>query len=252
METRFDLVVFDMAGTTVQDGGDVVARALAGALSDIAGLSVELSNVREVMGMAKPDALRQLAHDGGRELSHAEVARAHDRFVACMVRHYETGSQVASIPGARRTFEALRAAGIRVALDTGFSRPIVNAILWRLGWLEGSVIDAVVTADEVSAGRPDPASILRAMERCQVRDASRVAKVGDTPSDLRAGAAAGCGAVIGVGSGSSSLDALSHYPHSHLVKDVTCVPSVLGLPDLIGTGVFPIVEPRRIPARVIW
>lgn len=243
MDARFDLVVFDMAGTTVQDGGDVVARALAGALADVVGLSCELSNVREVMGMAKPDAIRVLAGEVGRELSGKEVRRAHDRFVECMVRHYESGN-AGAIPGARRTFDCLRRAGVRVALDTGFSRPIVHAILWRLGWHEGSVIDAVAAADEVKAGRPDPASIFLAMERCHITDPRRVAKVGDTPSDLHAGAAAGCGAIIGVGSGSSSLEELSRHPHSHVVKDVTCVPGILGLPDVVGTGVFPAATPQ--------
>lgn len=63
--------------------------------------------------------------------------------------------------------------------------------------------------------------------------------------------AAGCGAIIGVGSGSSSLDELSRHPHSYLVQDVTFVPRVLGLPDLVGTGVFPVASPVT-PARVIW
>ena len=39
-----------------------------------------------------------------------------------------------------------------MALDTGFSRPIVDAILARLDWTAGLLLDATVTSDEVPRG----------------------------------------------------------------------------------------------------
>jgi len=47
------LVVFDMAGTTVQDGEGVVNRALRTALAGY-GVTVTFDDVNEVMGLHSP------------------------------------------------------------------------------------------------------------------------------------------------------------------------------------------------------
>ncbi len=51
-------------------------------------------------------------------------------------------------------FSALRAAGIRVALTTGFDRQLTDPLLAALGWNVPDVIDAVVCADEVPTADP--------------------------------------------------------------------------------------------------
>ena len=58
-----DLVVLDMAGTTVQDD-DAVNRCLCAALA-CAGLVVTRDEVNEVMGMPKPVAIGLLLERGG-------------------------------------------------------------------------------------------------------------------------------------------------------------------------------------------
>ena len=61
--------------------------------------------------------------------------------------------------------------------------------------------------------------ILKAMRDLGVSDAGRVAKVGDTPSDLEEGTAAGCGLVVGVTGGSHTRTAARtrppHPPDQH-------------------------------------
>nr|MCU0317142.1 hypothetical protein [Fimbriimonadaceae bacterium] len=58
-------------------------------------------------------------------------------------------------------------------------------------------------------------------------DCKAVAKIGDTPSDLMEGSAAGCGLVIGVTNGTHSEGQLSNYPHTHLVPNILSVPRVI-------------------------
>jgi phosphoglycolate phosphatase-like HAD superfamily hydrolase len=89
------------------------------------------------------------------------------------------------------------------------------------------VIDADVTSDEVPRGRPHPDMIRHLMKRLGVREASSVAKVGDTRADLEEGANAGCGLVIGVTTGSYSRVQLQACRHSHIVKSVAEVPALL-------------------------
>jgi phosphonatase-like hydrolase len=216
-----ELVVFDMAGTTVYDG-DAVNVCLRAAL-EAAGTVVTRDAVNAVMGIAKPLAIRMLLQDqrDGAVVSEAEVEPIHADFLARMLAYYREDPAVREVEGATETFRSLRQAGIKVALDTGFSRPIVDAILERLGWRETGLIDATVASDEVAHGRPHPDLIFRAMTLTGATDVSRVAKVGDTPSDLHEGFAAGCGWIIGVTQGSHTKEQLRGHPHTHLVPTIT-------------------------------
>jgi phosphonatase-like hydrolase len=121
----------------------------------------------------------------------------------------------------------LRRAGVQLALDTGFSRDIVDAILQRLSWAGTDLLDATVASDEVPRGRPHPDLVLQAMKLTGVKDARRVAKVGDTPSDLQEGHAAGCGFVIGVTNGSHTRQQLESHPHTHLIDNLRELPALL-------------------------
>jgi phosphonatase-like hydrolase len=218
------LVVCDMAGTTVYDG-DGVSSSFIAALG-AAGLKAAPEAINAVMGLPKPLAVRQLT---GPDLPQAKVDAIHDDFVARMKRYYETQPEIREVPGAAATFALLHAAGVKVALNTGFSRSIVDVLLKRLGWRDGQTIDATATSDEVPHGRPHPDMILHLMRKLGISDASKVAKIGDTPADLREGTAAGCGWVIGITSGTHSREQLEQVPHTHLISDLAELPGVLGL-----------------------
>ena len=196
-----ELVVFDMAGTTVDDQG-VVNRCFREALA-AQGLIAEPEAVDAVMGLPKPEAFRILV--GRSDLAGRLAGRLdaiHGDFVSRMVKFYAEDSSVREVPGSCALFGKLKAAGIKVGLDTGFSRDIADTILKRLDWIDGGVIDASVCSDEVAQGRPHPDMIVHLMSRLGVTDSKRVVKVGDAPADLDEGFAAGCRWVIGVTWGS--------------------------------------------------
>ncbi len=220
-----ELVVFDMAGTTLYDG-DAVNASFRAALA-AAGVEAAPAEVDRVMGLAKPEAIRRLLAAAGRPAGDAEVAEIHDCFAGRMQAYYREDPSVREIPGASAAFAALRAGGIRVALNTGFSRAIAQAVLDRLGWHAPAVIDADVATDEVPRGRPNPDMIRHLMARLGVTDPARVAKVGDTRADLEEGTNAGCGMVIGVTSGAWTRAQLAACPHTHLVGSVADLPALL-------------------------
>lgn len=219
------LAVFDLAGTTVRDG-DEVAASLRAALRET-GLEPTLEDLRTVMGLPKPEALRLLSARGGRPGDPLEVERLHASFQRHMRDHYLRSPGVAEIPGAGEVFARLRSHGIRVGLNTGFDRSIVDVLLRRLGWTVPEVVDAVVTSDEVERGRPHPDMIRRMMSLLKVEDPRRVAKVGDTWADLEEGTQAGCGWVIGVATGAFTAEKLRERPHTHIVGSVREVPGLL-------------------------
>jgi len=220
-----ELVVLDIAGTTVCDE-DAVATCLGAALSG-AGVDVSPAAINAVMGLPKPEAIRRLiaARPGAPDCP-PDVDAVHGDFVARMIEHYRTAPQIAPVDGATAVFRRLRAAGLRVALNTGFNRVITAALLDRLNWRDGDAIDTSICSDEVSRGRPYPDMIHALMQRCGVRAAERVAKVGDTPADLGEGTAAGCRLVIGVTSGTHTAIQLAPHAHTHLVESVRDVPAL--------------------------
>ncbi len=124
---------------------------------------------------------------------------------------------------------ALRAAGVKVALTTGFARDVADPLLATLGWQEGDeLVDVMVCVDEVAAGRPAPYLIFRAMERTGTQRVDRVLAAGDTVVDLEAGTNAGAAAVVGVGTGKLSLEDLAVHPHTHLIDSVADLPALVG------------------------
>lgn len=228
MPRQIDLVVLDMAGTTVQDD-DAVNRCLCAALAGM-GVGVTRDEVNEVMGMPKPVAIALLLERrkySGKPAPAAEVDSIHGDFLRRMIAFYRTDPAVREIDGASEVLRQLRRAGLKLALDTGFSRDIVDAILKRLGWAGKELLHATVASDEVARGRPHPDLVLRAMELTGITDARRVAKVGDTPSDLQEGRAAGCGLVIGVTNGSHTREQLAPHPHTHLIDNLRELPSLV-------------------------
>jgi phosphonatase-like hydrolase len=216
---QFDLVVFDIAGTTVQDRGEV-PRAFTQTLDEY-GVSISADDLTHVRGASKREALSILL--GPARADQTEII--YTRFVEKLAHSYGNGG-AASIAGAKETFDYFRERDVAIALNTGFERSIVDLLLSELGWA-ASMFGAVVCGDEVARGRPAPDLILAAMARTGVENARRVVNVGDTVLDLRAGVSAGVGCNVGVLSGAHAKDRLAAEPHTFLINSVRELPALL-------------------------
>jgi phosphonatase-like hydrolase len=213
------LVVFDMAGTTVKDNGQV-PQAFTTALAEH-GLTITPEQLQRVRGASKRQAVRQLLPDGPERAARAE--RIYITFCEQLARRYSTEG-VEAIDGAAQVFAWLRAQDIQVALNTGFDRDITRLLLTALQWRDA--VDAVVCGDDVQQGRPAPYLIFHAMEATGTTNVQQVMNVGDTVLDLQAGHNAGVRWNIGVLSGAHAREQLEQAPHTHLL------PSIAALPDL--------------------
>jgi phosphonatase-like hydrolase len=223
-----DLVAFDLTGTTVLDDGAVLS-AYRGALEKH-GISFSERELAEMRGASKNEVFQTLAemHLGGnieKEAVSRAAEAAHGTFKE-MLREAYTHGPVAEVPGAEAAIMWLRERGIRTAATTGLDRELRDRVLERLGWREG-LFDALVSPDEVLQGRPAPYMIFLAMMRAGVTDVRRVAVVGDTPLDLRAGVNSGASWVVGVLTGAHGLKTLGSTRHTHILD------SVAGLPELL-------------------
>jgi phosphonatase-like hydrolase len=224
---KVQLAVFDLAGTTVKDER-FVHKILQDALKKHE-VDVSLNDVNEVMGIPKPTAIQKLLekrYTGSRLVSLQWVEAIHQYFVKRMIDFYLKDGQVAEKEGVSETFAELKKMGVKIFVDTGFDRDIASPLLKRMGWQEKKLIDGVITSDGDIPGRPFPDMIYRAMKMSGVFFAQHVAKIGDTPSDLQQGTAAGCGWVIGVTTGAFSELQLKFEPHTHLIKEINEVLSI--------------------------
>ncbi|KUN02968.1 HAD family hydrolase [Streptomyces yokosukanensis] len=224
-----ELVVLDMAGTTVDEGLQVY-RVLEETVIAHGG-APSAADIARWHGSAKHEALRALlTPSGGTPLSDEALTPVVADFRARLAAAY-AAHPPQPLPGVTEALAELRAAGVKVALNTGFDRDVVDSLLAALGWEGDTVADTVVCGSEVSTGRPAPFMIFAAMERLGVTDVRRVLVAGDTPRDLEAGTRSGAAFVVGVLSGASDAAELGGHRHTHLLPSVAALPALLGLRD---------------------
>lgn len=220
---KIQLAIFDIAGTTLYDN-HFVNSAFQNAMQQ-KGYEVSPHEVNEVMGLKKPQAIRLMLEKKIKKeiITENLIESIHQIFIHNMITFYKNEPGIKEIEGTSQVFKTLKQNGVKVALDTGFSRDITQTIIDRLGWEKQGLIDASVCSDEVPAGRPQPFMIHKIMEQLQINNTKAIAKIGDTPSDLEEGKNADVRFIIGVGSGAYNLEELQNYPHTHLVKDINHV-----------------------------
>jgi len=201
------MVVFDMAGTTV-DEGNVVYKTVRAAIN-AAGYQFTQEQVQVAgAGKEKSQAIRDVLSLDGRLHAEEEVARIFADFRQRLAKAYDE-LEVKEQPGASQTFEKLKDAGISVILNTGYDRATAESLLAKLGWNVGIQIDGLVTASDVTNGRPAPDMIRLAMEQAAIESSKSVAKIGDSVIDIEEGKNAQCGLTFGITTGAQTASQLT-------------------------------------------
>ena len=224
--TGITVACLDMAGTTVADDGTVIAAFSAaverfGLAPGTQRYDQALAFVKETMGQSKIEVFRHIL---GAEEAAQQANGAFEEHYAASVQ----AGAAAPLPGAAETFAALRAAGIKVCLATGFSPATRDALLDALGWRP--LIDLALSPADVGRGRPWPDLPLTALLRLGGGAVSELAVAGDTPSDVESGLRAGAGLVAGVLTGSASREDLER------ARAPVILDTIAGLLPLAGAG----------------
>jgi phosphoglycolate phosphatase len=229
MSQQITTACLDMAGTTVADDGSVMtafgaAVAEGGLIPGAPGYDEAIAYVQATMGQSKIEVFRAVL--GGEE----RAQRANSVFEARYAEAVAAGD-VTPLPGAVETIMALRAAGIKVCLATGFSPPTRDALLDALGWRP--IIDLALSPADAGRGRPWPDLPLTALLRLGGGAVSELVVAGDTASDVESGLRAGAGLVAGVLTGAASREDLEQAAAPHILDSIT------GLLPLLGIGPVP-------------
>lgn len=223
MNTSLELVVLDMAGTTVRDDGIVEqafqrAAERTGVVNQMPWAQA-LDYVRVTMGQSKIDVFTHLA---GGDVEAAERATAAFEGAYAEIIAEQGVSEVA---GARDAIQKLKDAGLKVALTTGFAPVTRDVLLESLGWHQ--LVDFALSPIDAGRGRPMPDLVLTALMRTGTSSVQAVAVVGDTVSDVESGRRAGAGFIAGVTTGAHDGPALSAAGADAVLSDITALQPAL-------------------------
>jgi len=219
------LAVLDMAGTTVRDDGIVESSFLlalegVGIPRDDPAMPGRLEYVQATMGQSKIEVFRGLL--GDEDLAQ----RATRGFEAAIAETVRAGG-ASALPGAEDAFAAMRAAGVKICLTTGFAAETQQLIIDALGWAD--LVDLALAPGPGLRGRPYPDLALHALVQLGLDDVHAMAVAGDTANDLLAGWRAGAGVVAGVLTGAHGRAELEAAPHTDVLDSIADFPAALGL-----------------------
>ncbi len=197
--------LFDLDGTLVDS--EPVHRAAWRAFFDARGWEVsEETYASHFVGRRGADAFRSVDGPWREEDP--------DELLAEVLTHLSAvTTEPGTIPGAADLVRGVHRSGIPIAVVTSAMRSWVDEALEFVGVAD--LVSVVVTAEDVTAGKPDPEGYLAACDRLGVRPAD-VAAFEDSVSGVTAAANAGIARVIGVLT-TSNADALRSAGAHHVV-----------------------------------
>ena len=222
---KIAMVVFDMAGTTV-DEGNVVYRTLHKAIEKVCP-SVSFEDVLKLgAGKEKLQAIRETLSGSNISLNEATIQGIFKDFLGLLDIAY-ANLIVVPTNNTERLFNELRTKDIKVVLNTGYNTVTAISLLNKLNWVKGVQYDLLVTSSDVSNNRPMPDMILYAMDKLDITDASTVIKVGDSTIDIEEGRNAGCKYNIGVTTGAHTKAQLETANPDYIFDNIYDLVSVL-------------------------
>lgn len=226
--TKFKMVVFDLAGTVINEN-NLVYHTIHNVLLN-AGYDVSLDTVLSIgSGKEKFQAISDILHFEKVIISIEQLSLLYHKFLGVLWNSYEK-MPVTSFPFAEELFSMLRHHRILIVLNTGYNRSTAELLLQNVKWKPRINYDLLVTSSEVNSGRPAPDMIVRAMAMLGLKKADKIVKIGDSCADILEGHAAQCGMVIGITTGAQQREELQKVKPHFIIDSLREVPALLNLP----------------------
>lgn len=172
-------ILLDFDGT-IANTGELILSSFAYAVKTCLGREAKREEMLATFGLVIHDAFFQFTQDEDKIQEMRDVYREthnhnHDR----MIKIY---------PGVKQAFETWKNQGMKIGVVTSKKSPMVTHGLELLGLLD--YVDAIVAADNVINGKPDPEPMLKGLEMLGL-DPTECIAVGDSPFDIMSGKRAG-------------------------------------------------------------
>ncbi|KAJ7379746.1 hypothetical protein OS493_014153 [Desmophyllum pertusum] len=223
LSTNIKLLVFDLAGTTVDDsveGVPLVTVAMRESFKKH-GYDIDADVVNKYRGMEKKDAIQCILneHNSSQNIDVEVIFRDFKYFL-----NKHLSSIKNEIPGTSEVFRKLKSTGIKIAVCSGFPHSVVESIVSTLDWT--GLVDYLSSAEKAGHGRPHPAMILSAMKFFDISDPRTVIKVGDTKVDVHEGKNAGCW-TVSVLTGTQSREYIEASNPDFIINSIADLPDIL-------------------------
>jgi len=202
-------VIMDLAGTCVDFGSLAPIQAFL-KLFEAEGIDLSEAEAREPMGTEKREHIRRLLAMPrirkqwnsifGKAPDTTDIDRLYGAFLPLQTAAIAERSRL--IPGAIELQGWLRDRGIKLGVNTGYSREMVNVMLPELV-AQGFEPESVVVATEVPQGRPAPHMSMKNAIELGVSAVQGCVKVDDTTTGIEEGLNAGMWTVAVVASGNA-------------------------------------------------
>ena len=210
MVSTINGVILDWAGTTV-DFGSFAPLDVFLEIFRSRDIEINLQEARAPMGMLKIDHIRAILDTArvsrlwkekhGHPHAEKDVKALYEEFEPALTKVLPDHADV--LDGVIEVCDELRSYGIKIGSTTGYTASMMK-VLSPCAQKNGYEPDTLVTAEEVSAGRPWPWMIFKNMEKLGIYPPRCAVKVGDTVTDIMEGLNAGVWSV-GVIVGSSEM-----------------------------------------------
>jgi len=191
-------VLWDLDGTLI-DSSELHYEAWAQVMDEL-GRPLDRSLFAQSFGSRNDRILRELLRVAGTDEEIRELGERKE----LLYRERVSARGVPLLPGAALWLEQLKRTGWRQALATSAPRANIEATLEPLRLR--SFFDAIVSADDVGRGKPDPLVFLTAAERLGLPPA-RCVVVEDAPAGVEGARRAGMASIGVLSSHHASLDA---------------------------------------------
>ena len=205
--SKFEAVIFDWAGTTVDFGCMAPVQAFIEGFKKF-GIVPTTDEVREPMGMLKIDHIRTMLkmprieacweEKYGKKPTEEDAQNIFKGFEANLFSVLEQHAQLK--PDTLEAVKALREAGLKIGSTTGYTDKMMEIVV-PIAKEQGYEPDCWFSPDSTGQkGRPYPYMIFKNMETLGLSDVRKVIKIGDTTSDIKEGKNAGvlsAGVVVG-------------------------------------------------------
>lgn len=220
------MVVFDMAGTTINED-NLVYKTVLRTLQNFdcpAHLPIVLAIAA---GKEKREAIRDTYQEVLGVAPKTELLdQMHQYFKDQLDLAYDK-HDLSLFEGVAGVLEELKTRGIIRVFNTGYTERIARKILQKVGVEEGRDIDLLVTADMVSNSRPAPDMIQLAMDKWKI-EAQEVIKIGDSKVDIEEGKNAGVRYSMGITTGAQKREVLAEAQPDYVVATIDQVLNFIG------------------------
>lgn len=213
--SKTKMFVFDMAGTTVNEGG-LVYKTLLGSLAKY-NIVIPPKDFTRFYGMQKSQVISDIV-DSIPIVPEENKEKIYKTFKEDLRKKYMSDDNIKPMKGSFELFDFLRSKGIKVCLNTGFDKEMADFVVEKCNFKNR--IDDYISSSEVSKGRPQPFMINELMKRHNITNPHEVVKIGDTTLDVLEGKNSSTLYQFAVLTGEESKESVLKSNPSHAFDDL--------------------------------